>query len=49
MHSLVLINLTITFISILIGDRPINVSYVIDSLDPKEAPSTGIPGKCYAV
>ncbi|KAL9952043.1 hypothetical protein ACROYT_G039243 [Oculina patagonica] len=25
------------------GDRPIHVSYDIDSLDPKEAPSTGTP------
>lgn len=27
------------------GDRPIHVSYDIDSLDPKEAPSTGTPVK----
>jgi len=26
------------------GDRPIHVSYDIDSLDPKETPSTGTPG-----
>ena len=51
MHSLVLINLTITFnFDSLSGDRPIHVSivsstnydvsYDIDSLDPREAPST---------
>lgn len=27
------------------GDRPIHVSYDIDSLDPKETPSTGTPAK----
>ena len=27
------------------GDRPIHVSYDIDSLDPKETPSTGTPGE----
>ena len=31
------------------GDRPIHVSYDIDSLDPKETPSTGTPGNCLTV
>ena len=35
-------------LSICRGDRPIHVSYDIDSLDPKETPSTGTPGKDYA-
>lgn len=29
------------------GDRPIHISYDIDSLDPKETPSTGTPGATF--
>lgn len=35
-------------LSICRGDRPLHVSYDIDSLDPKETPSTGTPGEDYA-
>ena len=36
-------------LSVCRGDRPIHVSYDIDSLDPKEAPSTGTRGKDYVI